>query len=69
MILGTNSISVPGTEAQKILLLDGAGSVEFFRGLPLTISSGYSTGKEFAKQYNTWEGSIEAKPVSVTIVE
>lgn len=44
-------------------------SVEFFRGLPLTISSGYRTGKEFAKQYDTWEGSIEAKPVSVTVVE
>jgi hypothetical protein len=27
VILGTNSISVPGTEAQKILLLDGAGKV------------------------------------------
>lgn len=42
---------------------------EFFRGQPLTISSGYSTDEGFAKQYDTWSGSIEAKPVTVRVVD
>jgi len=46
-----------------------AYSAKFWRGRPLTISSGYSTGKEFAKKYDTWSGKIEAKPVTVNVVE
>jgi hypothetical protein len=43
--------------------------VEFFRGVPLTIEAGYSTGKEFAGQYGVWQGDIHAKPVTVTVIE
>ncbi|HKC86097.1 MAG TPA: hypothetical protein VKG02_09000 [Blastocatellia bacterium] len=46
-----------------------ADNVEFWRGHPLTISSGYSTGEEFAKKYDTWSGAIEAKTVTVNVVE
>ena len=44
-------------------------NAEFFRGLPLTVSAGYSVGKDFAKQYDTWEGSTNAEPVTVTVLE
>ena len=50
----------------KINYADG---VKFWRGQPLTISSGYSTGEKFAKKYGTWSGAIKAKPVTVNVIE
>ncbi|HMO79992.1 MAG TPA: hypothetical protein PKD24_04305 [Pyrinomonadaceae bacterium] len=44
-------------------------NAEFFRGQPLTISSGYRISQKFAEQYDTWTGSIEAKPVTVDAIE
>ena len=44
-------------------------SAEFFRGQRLTISSRYSISKQFAELYGTWAGSIEAKPVTIDVVE
>jgi hypothetical protein len=44
-------------------------NAEFFRGRPLTISSRYSISPTFAEQYGTWAGSIDAKPVTVNVIE
>lgn len=43
--------------------------LEFFRGHPLTITAGYSIGNEFAEQYRTWTGRIQAKPVTIDVIE
>ena len=48
--------------------IDYYSRIEYFGGRPLTISSGYSIRKQFAEEYGTWEGSIRAKPVTVTVL-